>query len=196
MTALRIPDGTTTGSRSGLKKVIRGHFYSDLFDNHVHLPSHHLREDGHVIPKVVHSEVRRAIMSVKNCTSPGLDRIKPEHQKYLPPVLINTGLFTRYLSECKVTKQRKTSKTVLLYKKGNPQNIGNYRPICLLSVIYKLFTSVILIRIEKVFDEGKPCEQAGFRKGFSTIDHIHTVSKLIELLREYKMPLCLTFLDI
>ncbi|KAK6763951.1 hypothetical protein RB195_024331 [Necator americanus] len=93
-------------------------------------------------------------------------------------------------------EQWKTSKTVLLYKKGDPHDIGNYRPICLLSVIYKLFTRVILNRIEKVLDEGQPCEQAGFRKGFSTFDHIHTVSKLIEVSREYKMPLCLTFIDL
>ncbi|KAK6765252.1 hypothetical protein RB195_025257 [Necator americanus] len=128
----------------------------------------------------------------------GPDTIRPEHLKSLPPVLINTlaRLFTRYLSECKVPKQWKTSKTVLLYKKGDPHDIGNYRPICLLSVIYKLFTRVILNRIEKVLDEGQPCEQAGFRKGFSTIDHIHTVSKLIEVSREYKMPLCLTFIDL
>ncbi|KAK6763693.1 hypothetical protein RB195_024136 [Necator americanus] len=84
----------------------------------------------------------------------------------LPPVLINTlaRIFTRYKSECKVPKQWKTSKTVLLYKKGAPHDIGNYRPICLLSVIYKLFTRVILNRIEKVLDEGQPCEPAGFSK--------------------------------
>ncbi|KAK6735633.1 hypothetical protein RB195_018695 [Necator americanus] len=129
---------------------------------------------------------------------PGPDRIRLEYLKNLPPVLINTlaKLFTRYLSECKVPKQWKTSKTVLLYKKGDPHKIGNYRPICLLSVIYKLFTRVIFNRIKKVLDEGQLCEQAGFRKGFSTIDHIHTVSKLIEVSREYKMPLCLTFIDL
>ncbi|KAK6745424.1 hypothetical protein RB195_011884 [Necator americanus] len=70
---------------------------------------------------------------------------------------------------------------------------------CLLSVVYKLFTRAflyILNRIEKVFNERQLCEQAGFRKGFSTIDHIHTVSKLIEVSREYKMPVCLTFTDL
>ncbi|VDO24614.1 unnamed protein product [Heligmosomoides polygyrus] len=41
-------------------------------------------------------------------------------------------------------------------------------------------------------DEGQPCERAGFRRGFSTIDHIHTITKLIEVWREYKLPLCLT----
>ncbi|KAK6743985.1 hypothetical protein RB195_010967 [Necator americanus] len=181
MTALRNPKGTTIASRRGMEKIIYD-FYSDLFDSHVHLPPHHLREDGQVIPEVLPSEIRYTIMSVRNRTAPGPDRIRPEHLKSLPPVLINTlaRLFTRYLSECKVPKQWKTSKTVLLYKKGDPHDIGNYSPICLLPVIYKLFTRVILNRIEKVLDEGQPCEQAGFRKGFSTIDHIHTVSKLIE----------------
>ncbi|KAK6766772.1 hypothetical protein RB195_026194 [Necator americanus] len=197
MTALRNPKGTTIASRRGMEKIIYD-FYSDLFDSRAHLPPHHLREDGHVIPAVLPSEIRHAIMSVRNRTAAGPDRIKPEHLKNLPPVLINTlaRIFTRYLSECKVPKQWKTSKTVLLYKKGDPHDIGNYRPICLLSVIYKLFTRVILNRIEKVLDEGQPCEQAGFRKGFSTIDHIHTVSRLIEVSREYKMPLCLTFIDL
>ncbi|KAK6730406.1 hypothetical protein RB195_007089 [Necator americanus] len=148
MTALRNPKGTAIASRRGMEKIIYD-FYSDLFDSHVHLPPHHLREDGQVIPEVLPSEIRHAIMSVRNRTAPGPDRIRPEHLKSLPPVLINTlaRLFTRYLSECKVPKQWKTSKTVLLYKKGDPHDIGNYRPICLLSVIYKLFTRVILNRI-------------------------------------------------
>ncbi|EPB77918.1 hypothetical protein ANCCEY_03002 [Ancylostoma ceylanicum] len=41
-------------------------------------------------------------------------------------------VFTRYLLECKVPSQWKTSRIVLLYKKGNQQDISNYRPICLL----------------------------------------------------------------
>ncbi|KAK6736234.1 hypothetical protein RB195_019110 [Necator americanus] len=183
MTALRNPKGTAIASRKGMEKIIYD-FYSDLFDSHVHrLPPHHLREDGQVIPEVLPSEIRHVIMSVRNRTAAGPDRIRPEHLKNLPPVLINTParLFTRYLSECKVPKQWKTSKTVLLYKKGDPHDIGNYRPICLLSVICKLFTRVILNEIEKVLDERQPGEQAGFRKGFSTLEHVHTVEKLIEV---------------
>ncbi|KAK6743208.1 hypothetical protein RB195_010459 [Necator americanus] len=136
-------------------------------------------------------------MSVRNHTAPDPNGVRPEHLKNLLLVLINTParLFTRYLSECKAPKQWKTSKTVLLYKKGDPHDIGKYRPICLLSIIYKLFTRVIVNTIEKILDEVRPCEQAEFRKGFSTIDHIHTVSKLIEVSREYKMPLFRTFID-
>ncbi|KAE9415923.1 hypothetical protein Angca_004395, partial [Angiostrongylus cantonensis] len=128
------------------------------------------------------SEIRHAISSVKNRTLPSLDRIRSEHLKNLPPLLVSTlaRLFSRYLSECRIPTQWKTSKTVLLFEKRDLQNTGNYRPICLLSVVYKLFTPVILNRIDTTLDEGQQCEQAGFRKGFSTVDHIHTITRLIK----------------
>ncbi|EYC24770.1 hypothetical protein Y032_0013g2100 [Ancylostoma ceylanicum] len=143
MTALRRPDGAITSSRRAIEKVVYD-FQSDLFDSHVHLPPYHLREDEYVIPSVLPFEVRHVIMSVKNRTTPGPDRIRPEHLKSLPTAVVNTlaRLSTRYLSECKVPSQWKTSRAVLPYKKGDPQDIGNYRPICLLSVVYKLFTRV------------------------------------------------------
>ncbi|VDO19677.1 unnamed protein product [Heligmosomoides polygyrus] len=83
-----------------------------------------------------------------------------------------------------------------MYEKGEGHDICNYRPICLLSVVYKLFTRVILNMISRTLNEGQPYEEAGFRRGFSTIDHIHTITKLIEVSREYKLPLCLTFIDL
>uniref|UniRef100_A0A0K0DKL0 Reverse transcriptase domain-containing protein n=1 Tax=Angiostrongylus cantonensis TaxID=6313 RepID=A0A0K0DKL0_ANGCA len=83
-----------------------------------------------------------------------------------------------------------------MFKKGDLHDIGHYRPICFLSVVYKFFTQVILNRIDRTLDEGERCEQAGFRKGFSTMDHIHTLTRLIEVSREYKRLLCLTFTDL
>ncbi|KAK6765093.1 hypothetical protein RB195_025142 [Necator americanus] len=73
-----------------MEKIIYD-FYSDLFDSHVHLPPHHLREDGQVIPEVLPSEIRHVIMSVRNRTAQGPDRIRREHLMNLPPVLINTS---------------------------------------------------------------------------------------------------------
>ncbi|KAE9414939.1 hypothetical protein Angca_008578, partial [Angiostrongylus cantonensis] len=80
--------------------------------------------------------------------------------------------------------------------KGDLHDVDDYRPICLLSVAYKLFTRVILNTIDRTLDERQPCEQAVFRKGFSTMDHIHMLTRLIEVPREYKRPLCLTFIDL
>ncbi|KJH41248.1 hypothetical protein DICVIV_12778 [Dictyocaulus viviparus] len=67
-------------------------------------------------------------------------------------------------------------------QKGDIDNINNYRPMCLL--------------FGKRLDEEQSREQARFRKGFSTKDHIHSITRLIEVSREYKNPLGLLFIDL
>ncbi|KAE9417168.1 hypothetical protein Angca_009690, partial [Angiostrongylus cantonensis] len=92
--------------------------------------------------------------------------------------------------------QWRTSRTVILPRKGKRKDLRNYRPICLLSVLYKFFTKIILSRISRTLDEAQSVEQAGFRKGFCCyMDHIQTVSRVIEFCREYHLPLVLTFVD-
>ncbi|KAE9419955.1 hypothetical protein Angca_002361, partial [Angiostrongylus cantonensis] len=101
---------------------------------------------------------------------------------------------TAYLQKEEIPDQRRSSRTVILPKKDQ-KDLRNYRPICLLSVLYKLFTKIILSRISRTLDEAQPIEQAGFRKGFCCMDHIQTVSRVIEVCREYHLPLVLTFAD-
>ena len=49
--------------------------------------------------------------------------------------------------------------------------------------------------MEKVLDENQPREQAGFRKGYSTVDHLQTINQLIEKCNELKRPLCIGYID-
>ncbi|KAK6758528.1 hypothetical protein RB195_016012 [Necator americanus] len=102
---------------------------------------------------------------------------------------------TSYLQKERIPDQWKTSRTVLIHKKGDRGDLRNYRPICLMSVLYKVFTKIILTRISRTLDEAQPQEQVGFRQGFSCLDHIQTVSRVIEVCREYRLPLVLTFVD-
>ena len=69
---------------------------------------------------------------------------------------------------------------MILHKKGDMKDIKNYRPISLLSHMYKLFTRILQKRMEKVPDENQPREQAGFRKDYLTVDHLQTINQLIE----------------
>ena len=71
----------------------------------------------------------------------------------------------------------------------------NYRPISLLSQVYKIFTKVITKRLERKLDENPTREQAGFRKNYSTMDHIQTINLLREKCRDFNLPLCLIYVD-
>ena len=84
---------------------------------------------------------------------------------------------------------------MIFVKKGNTKYITNYRPICLLSNMYKLFTKIITTRLEKKLDENQPREQAGFRNKYSPTDHIHVINRLKEKCRVYNTPLCVAFVD-
>ena len=74
-------------------------------------------------------------------------------------------------------------------------DIKNYRPISLLPIMYKVFSNILLQRMIRMLDFHQPREQAGFRAGYSTIDHLQVVNQLQEKANEYNMPLCFAFVD-
>ena len=90
-------------------------------------------------------------------------------------IVFKTGLIPKAWSEgiiCTIYKN-----------KGDPENPDNYRGITILSCFGKLFTSVLNNRLNIYLDSmNLLCEeQAGFRKNYSTIDHIFNLKCLIDL---------------
>ncbi|EYC21301.1 hypothetical protein Y032_0019g3738 [Ancylostoma ceylanicum] len=86
---------------------------------------------------------------------------------------------------------------ILLYKSGDPTNVANYRPISLLSTIYKVITKAMNTRLEKSANDLAivPQEQAGIRKLFSTVHHIHTLNMLLKKSHEFDIPAYAIFID-
>lgn len=44
-------------------------------------------------------------------------------------------------------------------------------------------------------DNAQPVEQSGFRKGFATMDRIHTLNQLLEKANAYQLEINLMFVD-
>uniref|UniRef100_A0AAR5Q9X3 Reverse transcriptase domain-containing protein n=1 Tax=Dendroctonus ponderosae TaxID=77166 RepID=A0AAR5Q9X3_DENPD len=85
---------------------------------------------------------------------------------------------------------------IIMHKKGDVTDLRNYRPISLLSHVYKLLMAVITKRLTNKLDSYyQPCEQAGFRSGYSTNNHLQVIKYLIEKCVEYNKPLVLIFVD-
>ena len=47
----------------------------------------------------------------------------------------------------------------------------------------------------RTLDFHQPHEQAGFRAGYSTIDHLQVVNQLQKKANQYNIPLCFAFID-
>ena len=138
-----------------------------------------------------------ALKQFKNNKAPGEDGITSELLRAggTPVLKVLQKLFNSVLSEGKTPETWSRGEVVLFFKKGDNSLLKNYRPITLLSHVYKLFSRVITNRLEHRLDDFQPPEQAGFRRGYSTIDHIHTLRQVIQKTEEYNLPLCLAFVD-
>ena len=149
------------------------------------------------MPSVTQSEVRYALSKMKNDKAPGPDGIMIEQLKSGGAIIHQelARLFTKCIETTNVPKSWKGSELILIHKKGDIKELKNYRPISLLCNIYKVFTKVITNRLQVQLDENQPVEQAGFRSGYSTADHIHTLNQLKEKCSEYQKPLCIALVD-
>ena len=67
----------------------------------------------------------------------------------------------------------------VIHKKGNREDPGNYRPICGLPILYKLFATVLYARLDPILHNVQPPDQAGFRPNHRCEDNL-TVYRILE----------------
>ena len=115
-------------------------------------------------------ELRAVIKKLKNSESPGPDGLPIEFFK-----LMNDECFEMVLdivNDCWINEtmpdEMELAELVTLCKKGNVEDPANYRPIALLNTIYKIYASIIQIRLANGLDDSLWETQFGFRKKRST----------------------------
>ena len=104
-----------------------------------------------------------------------------------------TDLFNTCLHHRQVLKPWSNALVVLIHTKGNTSNIKNHRPISLLPLMHKVFLNILLQRMIRTLDFHQPHEQAGFRAGYPTIDHLKVVNQLQEKVNEYNISVYFAF---
>ncbi|MCJ3464047.1 reverse transcriptase family protein, partial [Klebsiella pneumoniae] len=197
MYALRDRQGNVITNRDEIV-IIAEEFYRDLYssrDNQNSERGSNLEEAD--IPPVLTEEVMKALKEMQAGKAPGEDQITAELLKDGGQIILEklASLYTQCLMTASIPESWKNANIILIHKKGDTKDLKNYRPISLLSVVYKVFTKVITNRICATLDFSQPKEQAGFRKGYSTVDHIHTINQVIEKCAEYNQPLYIAFID-
>ena len=146
------------------------------------------------------NEVLKAIKDLKNNKSPGPHSILNEHIKSTVNLLlpIYTQLFNTILDTGIFPESWALGDILPIYQnKGNMKLPENYRPITLLSCLGKLFAAVLNNRLSNYVEKYEIIchNQAGFRKGLSTIDNLFIIQSLIEISKSYKNKLFCAFVD-
>ena len=121
-----------------------------------------------------HNEVLNIVKSMKNKTSYGPDNISPQMLKstiwcILDPLL---NIFNASLATGIVPDAFKIGKVIPVFKKGNTDDISNYRPISILSSFSKILERLVFNRLYTFLTKHNllHASQYGFRKHFSTED--------------------------
>ena len=84
---------------------------------------------------------------------------------------------------------------VMLYKKNDRNDFGNYRAICLLPHAYKLLSAIIARRLHLQLADILPDSQAGFRPARGTRDNICILKWSIKMILRERRTAVITFID-
>ena len=142
-------------------------------------------------------ELQDALKKAKNNKAAGPDNIPAELLKYLDAgnkQALLSVLNDWWTSET-VPAELLHAQVVSIFKKGDTQNVANYRPISLLNTIYKVYAQIVRSRIADVIDPHISKMQFGFRKNRSTVDALYIARRVQDIGEQSGENLVMAMLD-
>ncbi|KAF1313197.1 reverse transcriptase, partial [Globisporangium splendens] len=118
-------------------------------------------------------EIEDQLQIVNGASSPGLDGIGHDVYKHFRLQLLPAlhAAFSFCWKHKKVPTAWKVGTVRLLYKKGDPNQPSNWRPICLQQCIYKLYSGILAKRFTRWMDTNERFSLA--QKGFRAFNGCH-----------------------
>lgn len=131
--------------------------------------------------EVSFNNVRDCLSNMKNTNSRDIYGLNVQVLKSVKDILISpiTKLINYCLRESVFPNCLKRSLVVPIFKKGDPSDNSNYRPISLLPIVSKIFEKLLVLQISEYFEDNNLLfeGQFGFRRHSSTF---LAVSALVE----------------
>ena len=144
------------------------------------------------------SELLSAIKGLKSNKCKDTAGLKAEMLKAGGERLVDVllDLYNRVLTKnMEIPKSWKHSVITVLFKSGDAMLPQNYRPICIIPLLYKLFSKLLYKRLYPILDEAQCADQAGFRNKFSTVDHMFVCTMVYEKSEEFQLNSWIASLD-
>nr|XP_014292999.1 uncharacterized protein LOC106691662 [Halyomorpha halys] len=126
------------------------------------------------------------------------DGTVPEFIKYGGTELLKAlqCLFQKLLTEKAIPEEWEYNIIVPIHKKGDANECGNYRNICLSQVMYELYTSILEKKLREPVEKDLEEEQAAFRPEHQTQDHIFSLRTIIDKSWERGKSIFLASIDL
>ena len=149
--------------------------------------------------EISRDEIIKAVSRLKPGKASGWDLVIGEMVKCALPLILPHvhRLFNSVLAKGKYPSLWSKTVIVPIHKRGSTSNPDNFRGISLISVIAKVFSSIIDDRLLTWLDDREIIveAQAGFRKGYSTIDNMFVLQGIVHKYLTRRRKLYCAFID-
>jgi hypothetical protein len=136
-------------------------------------------QNSMVVNPVDHTEVRKIIMSLKNCST-GWDNIQTKilKQTHVLYIEVITHVLNLSLTQGLFPDTMKIARVIPLFKSGDSLQISNYRPVSILPVFSKLLERLMYNRLLNFINRHNILYkyQFGFRAKHSTNMALNNIS--------------------
>jgi hypothetical protein len=192
------PDWTLPTERDGVTTTPEGileslqQYYTYLFRNRPSIDAEPLLEllrekslptelSAKIEGDITTKEVVLAINKMGKAKSPGPDLLPAEFYQTFLDLVVDplTNVLNEAHARHELPSSTKQGIVKLLYKKGDPRDVRNYRPLTMLNTDYKILTSTLNRRIAKVIHHIVSSPQLGFVPGRIITEASH-LAKLIQ----------------
>ncbi|KAK2409977.1 hypothetical protein QL285_045372 [Trifolium repens] len=139
-------------------------------------------------------EVREVIWTSDGNRSPGPDGFNFNFLKTCWEIIKGDimDFFFEFYNNAILPKAITASFLTLIPKKDHPQELSDYRPICLISCVYKLLSKVLAARLKTVLGKVISPIQSAFLPNRQILDGVLVVNELLDLAKRRKDK-CLFF---
>ena len=166
ITKIKNEKGDCIASRKGIADTF-GEFYKRLYEDSGKDDSEQEMRGDKRIPEITTEELHIAISKLKTGKSPDSNGIRAEDIKACNDETreLMRQIFSEIIKRNNFTPDEwKKVKIKVIHKKGDVEDVSNYRPICSLPAMYKLFSTILYGRLYPMLDQHQAEDQAGFRK--------------------------------